>query len=199
MPDSYSPEEFGKLLRHWAPQERAIYDQRMADNFTRETIEHFTEAEVALLRAVLARLIPQDEGVDLVGFIDAYLDNPLGRGDRRPGIPEARELFQLGLQGIDQVSQELHGRAFRDADQEQQDTVLRAVSNGSAPGAIFKEIPSDYFFERLYSKALHGYFAHPRVWMRIGFPGPAYPEGYVWVNKGETRRRHERGIGWDTL
>jgi hypothetical protein len=35
--------------------------------------------------------------------------------------------------------------------------------------------------------------------MRIGFPGAAYPEGYVWVNKGEVRRRHDRGIGWKTL
>jgi hypothetical protein len=199
MKDSYNQQEFGQLLRNWAPEELAIYRERMKSNFTRQRLEHFSEAEAALMRAVLERLIPQDEGVDLVGFIDRYVSEPLGRGDRQPGMPETLELFKLGLQGIEQSSQEQRGSSFRELDADAQDTVLRAVSNGSAPGAVFKQIPSDYFFQRFYSKALHGYFAHPRVWMRIGFPGAAYPEGYVWVNKGETRMRHERRIGWDTL
>jgi hypothetical protein len=199
MPDAYKPDEFAQLLENWAPEERAIYDERMARRFKRDKLEHFTDEEAALMRAMLLRLIPQDEGVDLVGFVDAYVNEPLGRGDRRPGMPEPLELFKLGLQGIDQASQELRNKTFRELDGETQDSVLRAVSNGSAPGAIFQQIPSDYFFERFYSKALHGYLAHPRVWMRIGFPGAAYPEGYVWVNKGETRMRHERRIGWKTL
>jgi hypothetical protein len=199
MPDAYKPEEFAQLLENWAPEERRIYDERMATSFKRDKLEHFTAEETALLRAVLLRLIPQDEGVDLVGFSDAYINDPLGRGDRRPGMPEPVELFKLGLQGMDQASEALHRGSFRQLTADQQDAVLRSVANGSAPGAIFQQIPSDYFFERLYSKALHGYFAHPRVWMRIGFPGAAYPEGYVWVNKGETRMRHERRIGWKTL
>ena len=33
----------------------------------------------------------------------------------------------------------------------------------------------------------------------IGFMGAAYPEGYVWMNKGEVRQRHARALGWDTL
>jgi Gluconate 2-dehydrogenase subunit 3 len=199
MPDAYKPEEFTELLTNWAPEERAIYDERMATNFRRDKLENFGEEEAQLMRAVLKRLIPEDEGVDLVGFIDAHIDRPLGRGDRKPGMPEPKELFRLGLQGIDQASMELHDKPFRQLDGDTQDSVLRAVSNGSAPGPIFKQISSDYFFQRFYSKALHGYFAHPRVWMRIGFPGAAYPEGYVWVNKGETRMRHERRIGWKTL
>jgi hypothetical protein len=199
MPDAYKPEEFAELLSNWAPEERAIYDERMASNFAREKLQNFSVEEAALMRTVLKRLIPEDEGVDLVGFIDAYVDEPLGRGDRKPGMPGPKELFQLGLQGIDQCSQSVHGGSFSQLEDDEQDSVLRAVSNGSAPGAIFKQIPSDYFFERFYGKALHGYFSHPRVWMRIGFPGAAYPEGYVWVNKGETRMRHERRIGWKTL
>ena len=199
MPDAYKPEEFAQLLENWAPEERAIYDERMASSFARERLENFSEDEAALMRAVLKRLIPEDEGVDLVGFIDAYVDNPLGRGDRKPGMPETKELFKLGLQGIDQSSGEMHAKPFRELDGDAQDAVLRAISNGSAPGAVFRQIPSDYFFQRFYGKALHGYFAHPLVWMRIGFPGAAYPEGYVWVNKGETRMRHQRRIGWKTL
>jgi len=199
MPDPYSPEEFAQLLENWAPEERAIYDERMASNFGRANLENFTDEDAALMREVLKRLIPEDEGVDLVGFIDAYVDKPLGRGDRRPGMPESKELFKLGLQGVEQAATEMHGKGFRELGGDAQDAVLRALANGTAPGAVFREIPSDYFFERFYAKALHGYFAHPRVWMRIGFPGSAYPEGYVWVNKGETRMRHQRRIGWKTL
>jgi gluconate 2-dehydrogenase gamma chain len=199
VPDRYTPEEFAELAKNWDSVEAHVVEQRLQGNFSRPQLEHFSPGEAALMRAVLKRLIPEDEGVDLAGFMDAYVEQPLGRGDRRPGMPGELELYKLGLQGIDQAATEMHGAAFGALSEEEQDAVLSAVSNGSAPGAIFREIPGDYFFERFYGKALHGYFAHPRVWMRIGFPGPAYPEGYGWLGKGETRMRHERQIGWDTL
>jgi gluconate 2-dehydrogenase gamma chain len=199
MPDNFSPEEFAQLQKNWAPEELAVYNERMATNFSRPELEHFSTEEAALMGAVLARLIPEQEGVDLVGFMDGHVEKNLGRGDRRPGMPPEKELYKLGLQGIDETAQALHGQSFRELGSKEQDAVLKAVQHDEAPGATWEQIKGSYFFERFYAKALHGYFAHPRVWMRIGFPGAAYPEGYVWVNKGEVRQRHERAPGWDTL
>jgi hypothetical protein len=31
--------------------------------------------------------------------------------------------------------------------------------------------------------------------MRIGFYGPAYPEGYVWVSPSEVKQRHAKKPG----
>ena len=81
----------------------------------------------------------------------------------------------------------------------QRDEVLQAIQEGQAEGEIWKRIPSKYFFIRFYGKALMGYFAHPKAWMRIGFPGPSYLEGYLWVNIGQVRQRHRRQPGWDSF
>jgi hypothetical protein len=74
--------------------------------------------------------------------------------------------------------------------------VLRAVQEGKAEGGVWRDIPSALFFRKLMQKAVAGYCAHPKVWMRIGFYGPAYPEGYVWVSAAEVQSRHERKPGY---
>jgi hypothetical protein len=149
------------------------------------------------MAAALERLIPQREEIDLVGFIDWSVGRPLGRGDRRAGMPDELTLFHLGLEGLDQSAMSEHGATFESLDASQRDLILHAVQRGAAAGEIWERIPSSLFFERFYSKALHGYFAHPRVWARIGFMGPAYPEGYLWLAADEVRMRHERRAGWD--
>jgi gluconate 2-dehydrogenase gamma chain len=199
MPDSFNAEEFAQLLKNWEPEELAIYNERMATNFSRAELENFTLTEAELMHSVLARLIPEQEGVDLVGFMDGHVEKNLGRGDRRPGMPPEKDLYKLGLAGIEQSAQAMYGQPFRELAGGEQDEVLKSIQHDKAPGSTWGQISGSYFFERFYAKALHGYLAHPRVWMRIGFPGSAYPEGYVWVNKGEVRQRHERAPGWDTL
>jgi hypothetical protein len=51
----------------------------------------------------------------------------------------------------------------------------------------------------LLDKALAGYLAHPDTWARIGFNGPAYPEGYAWIGTAEVVARHDGKPGWDRL
>jgi hypothetical protein len=199
MRSQFTPEEFEKLMEPWDPAMREIARARLATNYTRERLEHYDDAQAATMRALLRQLIPEDEGIDLVGFMDWATGRPLGRGDKRPGMPEEAELFKLGLQGLDQTAQTLHGHDFRGLDSSQQEAIISSVANGSAEGAVWKQIPPDYFFERFYGKALHGYFAHPRVWMRIGFMGASYPEGYTWLTGPQVKMRHERQTGWDKL
>ncbi len=200
MPDSFTPEEFRQLMEPWDETERKIVEERLRTNFSREELEQFSPDEAATMAAALERLIPQDEGIDLVGFMDWATGKPLGRGDRRPGLPAEAELFHQGLRGLDQTSQaRYHGHRFTTLPVEERDEVLRAVQEGRAEGDIWQAIPSDYFFQRFYGKALHGYFAHPKAWMRIGFMGAAYPEGYTWLGRAEVKARHERQIGWDRL
>jgi len=199
MPDRFTPEEFQQLMEPWDEVERTVAEERLLTNFSRANLEQFSADEAATMATALERLIPQDEGVDLVGFMDWATGKPLGRGDRRPGMPEEAVLFHQGLSGLDQTSQARYGCRFQELAAEQRDEVLRAVQQGQAEGAVWQSIPGDYFFQRFYGKALQGYFAHPKVWMRIGFMGASYPEGYIWLGRAQVKQRHERQIGWDKL
>lgn len=199
MHDSLSPQEFDKLSERWDPEARRIIGEREVTGYARETLEHFSQHEAATMAAALERLIPQREAIDLVGFIDWAVRRPLGRGDRRAGMPDEETLFHLGLEGLDETALAMFGVHFAALDASQRDTILSTVQRGESRGAIWDRIPSPLFFASFYAKALHGYFAHPRVWRRIGFMGPAYPEGYLWMSAGEVRMRHERRAGWDLL
>lgn len=199
MPDHLTPEEFQQLSEPWDDKVKLLVKARMEGNFRREHLQQYTPDEAATMRAMLARLIPQEEGIDLVGFIDTVTGDPLGRGDKKPGLPEELEFFRLGLQGLNDEAQARHGQRFEVLTVEQQDEILRAVRGNAVLGGVWDKIPADKFFVKLYSKALHGYFAHPKAWMRIGFYGPSYPEGYAWLGAGEVRQRHERAAGWDRL
>jgi len=199
MPDRLTPAEFQELMEPWDEKMKAIARERLATNFTRPQLQQYTAQEAALMSAALARLIPQDEGVDLVGFLDATTGNPLGRGDRRPGMPEELELFRQGLQGLEEAAMQRHGRPFIELNGAEQDGILRAVRAKEVQGGAWDRVPPDLFFKQFYRKALHGYFAHPRAWMRIGFYGASYPEGYGWLQVGEVAQRHDRAGGWDRL
>jgi len=45
--------------------------------------------------------------------------------------------------------------------------------------------PAD-FFKQLLHDTVSAYYSHPLVWSDIGYGGPAYPRGYVRVEKGLT-------------
>jgi len=182
--------------------ERRVVEERLQTNYKREHHEFLTEDEAVLLEAMLARLIPQEEEVkiDLVGFLDWAIPLPLGYGDRREGIPDDPSVFREGLKGVDQTAERMFaGGKFIALGDGDKDQVLRAIQEGNAEGEVWNEIPSTVFFRKLMVKALDGYCAHPRVWARIGFYGPAYPEGYIWVSQHEIEARREKKPGYLTF
>ncbi len=193
--------DFHGYMENWDDQTRKILIERMETRFHREKPEVFSNEEMVLLDAVLSMLIPQraDERIDLAGFLDWAVNKPLGRGDRRADMPAEDVLFHRGLEGIQETSREMFGRRFEELEPEKQKTVLEMIQRGLAKGETWDSIPSHFFFTRLLSKALIGYCAHPFAWMRMGFPGPSYPEGYVWITQHEIRARRNHFPGWKTF
>lgn len=196
-----SRKDLDGYMKNWDAQTRHIILKRMEDRFRRERLEHFSRDEAAILNAMLDRMIPQrpEEDIDLAGFIDGTMGNPLGRGDRQESLPPEEELFHRGLKGVQETAQEMFGKAFTALEGDQQDAVLTAIVEGSAKGGVWRTIPSNQFFTKLMMKALTGYCAHPLVWLRMGFPGPSYPEGYVWINQPEIQQRRKHFPGWKTF
>lgn len=180
-----------KPLDRLGGRERVVIEARRAHGYHISELEHFGAELEAVLRALLARLLPGvPTGIDLAGFIDSHAGNPLGRGDRPPGVPPETELFTAGLHSLDQLG-------FATWSTEEQDRLIGRMRNGDADTEL--GLPAREFIDRLLNKALTGYLAHPDTWIRIGFTGPAYPDGYAWIGPAEAIARHRQVPGWASL
>jgi hypothetical protein len=174
-----------KALETLGQRERAVVDERRLSGYRVEEL-HFAEFE-SVLRALIERLLPGvPPTMDLAAFVDTYADQSLGRGDRKPGMPAMPELLRQGLTA-------LGARRFASLDQEGQDDLIGRLRRGEADDELGFEAKE--FIDRLLILACSGYLAHPDTWERIGFNGPAYPEGYAWISRGATARRHEGFAG----
>jgi hypothetical protein len=172
-----------KRLDQLGPKEQALIEERRRSGYRREALEHYGGALEPELRAFLARLLPGvPETIDLAAFVDAHAEDPIGRGDRSPGLPPVAELFRLGLQALADLG-------FAHLPAEEQDRLIAHMRRGQADEEL--AIPAKEFVDRLLVKALAGYLAHPEIWKRIGFNGPAYPNGYAWINPTAVVRRHD--------
>jgi Gluconate 2-dehydrogenase subunit 3 len=172
-----------KPLDQLGPKERAIVEERRRSGYRREVLENFGGELESTLRAVLERLLPGVPGsIDLAGFVDAHAADPIGRGDRQPGVPPDLELLRQGLES-------LAGKNFAASSADEQDELIGRMRRGVADAEL--GMPAKEFIGRLLVKALAGYLAHPDAWERIGFHGPAYPNGYSWLAPGAVQRRHE--------
>ena len=172
-----------KKLETLGRKERALIEERRANGYRVAQLQRYGGQLEPQLRALLARLLPGvPEEIDLGAFVDTHARHSLGRGDRAPGLPPAYELFRLGLETLAR-------RGFASASEEEQDALIRRMRHGKADEEL--GLPAQEFVDRLLVHALAGYLAHPDTWERIGFNGPAYPEGYAWLAPGATARRHE--------
>ena len=175
-----------KRLETLGRRERAVIHERRQSGYRVEHLARFGEFEPAL-RALLARLLPgTPDTIDLAAFVDSHADHTLGRGDRKPGLPPAPELLREGLSA-------LTARGFATLDVTAQEALIGRMRRGEADEELSLEAKE--FIDRLLVVACAGYLAHPDAWQRIGFNGPAYPEGYAWISKGATARRHEGFAG----
>ncbi len=176
-----------KRLDELGSKEQAVIQERRRSGYRREALERYGGPLEAELRALVARLLPGiPESIDLAAFVDAHAEDPIGRGDRSPGLPPGGELFRLGLRALADFG-------FVRLPADEQDRLIARMRRGQADEEF--GLPAKEFVDRLLVKALAGYLAHPDTWERIGFNGPAYPEGYAWISRGASARRHEGFTG----
>jgi hypothetical protein len=172
-----------KKLETLGRRERAVIDERRSGY---GAVARFAAYE-ATLRALVGRLLPDlPATIDVAAFVDGHADHTLGRGDRKAGLPPVPDLLEQGLRALTRCG-------FADSAAADQDALIGRLRRGEADdefGFAAKE-----FIDRLLVLACAGYLAHPDAWERIGFNGPAYPEGYAWISKGAAARRHDGFVG----
>jgi hypothetical protein len=180
-----------KKLETLGQKERAVVDERRRSGYRVDRLRRFGGDLEPHLRAVVGRLLPGvDEQIDLVAFVDAHADHPIGRGDRAPHVPPVPELFRQGLEALAR-------RRFAELPEPEQDALIGRMRRGDADDEL--GLPARAFVDRLLVAALAGYLAHPATWERIGFNGPAYPVGYAWISRGAVSQRHQGFPGADRL
>jgi hypothetical protein len=180
-----------KKLETLGEKERAIIEERRRGGYRRERLSRFGGELEPPLRALLRRLLPGiEEDIDLASFVDAHADHLVGRGDRAPSVPPIPELLRRGLEALAEVG-------FTELSEAEQDALIGRMRRGEADEEL--RLPAKEFVDRLLCSALAGYLAHPDTWERIGFNGPAYPEGYAWISRSAVARRHAGFVGADRL
>jgi hypothetical protein len=168
----------------------------------------------AVAAAVAARLIPSAAvpAMALAAFLDWSFDRRLGRGDEAAGVMATPDLIPAGLDALELVARDRHGLGFAELDAERQDALLAEAERGDLPGpetpgsgvmerlvdAVTAEprFDSSVWFKRTRGKLLLGYGSDPRGMVEMGFPGPSYKPGHIWLDRGEVLARVRRRRGY---
>lgn len=172
----------------------------------------FSDAEAKTVGAIFDRLIPADNvsigasDAGCVTFTDYQLAGPYGRGvtryaagpflkgDDYQGDQTALspgDWYKKGLVALDAASRNIHGKAFVDLPEDQQDDILKKLEAGEVdlPGGLDPK----KLFQQFLSNVREGFLADPIYggnkgmagWKMIGFPGARYDYRDVIERKGE--------------
>ena len=150
-------------------------------------------AAAVAARLVPSRVVPPEA---LAAFLDWSFDRQLGRGDERTGVLPTRELIPAGLDALEQAAQRAHGCAFGELAGEDQDEFLTRAERGELRLDGRQGFDSAVWFKRTRGKFLLGYGSDPRGMVEMGFPGPSYKPGHLWLGRGGVRGRVERRPGY---
>lgn len=197
------------------PGYRCLDNAAAWDEATRRTVlarlephgplRFFTPEVEPLWRAVIARMMPQDDRdpelrIPVLEVIDQRLAEGRIEGYRYEDMPPDGEAYRLAGKGIEEIARALFGRSFVDLNGIQQDRVLLAIHDAKPPepAATWRRLPADRFWRILMDDVLAAYYEHPYAWDEIGFGGPAYPKGYMRLDHGEPEpwEKPERRYGF---
>jgi hypothetical protein len=164
----------------WNTQTREVVNRRLVRVPQRRFL---SEEQWALLEAIAARLVPQDdrdEPIPIVPWIDDMLHENRAPGYRYADMPPMRDAWRQGLDAIQAESRERHSALFVALSGADQDSLLRGIQGGEVQAEEWRSLPAKRFFKSLLLKEVVSvYYAHPAAWSEIGFGGPASPRGYV--------------------
>ena len=171
---------------HWDDHTREIVLKRLGP-FNDYKFLNKHEAEMIL---AIAKHIVYDERKEILHYVVHHLDNtlasPIGEDQRKVGIPEHKTLVRQGLKDLDKFAQKQYGGSFLEINVQQQLSLLTALSKGEAMQMEWQSMSQKELFKKLTTEIVSAYYSHPIVWSEIGYGGPAYPRGYVRVEKGLT-------------
>jgi gluconate 2-dehydrogenase subunit 3-like protein len=145
----------------------------------------FSDGETACARALLNLLTGQqdDPRIPVLEMVDARLAAGETDGWRYADMPEDGQAWRDTLAYLDADAAQRCGTTFAAAAEKDQLALIQAVqdlTSGDWHGLNAAHVWS--LWTRYACTAL---YAHPVAWNEIGFPGPAYPRGYMNAGVGK--------------
>jgi hypothetical protein len=169
-------------LSKWDEVTRSSIKKRLAEETGTVSVFHYLSArEGRILEIITGILIPQKNGPEHIKIAEA-IDRNLN--DRKEGVrygknPWRGEFYRNGLKLFSgYVNQQLSLPAEKAGRDDLKNIVSQILEGGS-------DEPLRHFLRKVLSDAIAVYFSHPLSWNGIGFPGPAFPEGYPFLNCNE--------------
>ncbi|USG66335.1 gluconate 2-dehydrogenase subunit 3 family protein [Brevibacillus ruminantium] len=171
----------------WDPHTRKIVGSRKTPQVA---CQFLTKEESMLLQTIVSVLVDEHR-LEVLTYVTQHLDeslaSPIGESQRKVGLPPKKELFRMGLAGINEESHFHYHTDFIALKREEQQTVLEEIAaNRASHASSWSQVQAKDFFQKLLHDTVSAYYSHPLVWSDIGYGGPAYPRGYVRVEKGLT-------------
>jgi gluconate 2-dehydrogenase gamma chain len=140
---------------------------------TREPLENLTAAEMDVLDAIVARLIPTDANGPGAAEARAarYIDRALGGA-----LVSSRQAYATGLSALDRYARSSRGAPFTQLSPTDQDSVLIDVETGAATGftgsaAAFFSMLLTHTHQGMFGDPYYGGNANFAGWDLIGYPG----------------------------
>lgn len=158
-----------------------------------DQLAFFTPAEVAVAGPLLDLLLAQDADprVPVLQLIDQRLAVGETDGWHYDDLPEDGEAWRRSLAFLDEDAQAAHaGRGFAHLVGAERAALVQAVQDLGDQGETWHGWSAKHVWSLWTRYACTAFYSHPWAWNEMGFPGPAYPRGYL--NPGvDARERWE--------
>lgn len=141
----------------------------------------FTVDEVAVAEPLLDLLLAQDTEprVPVLALIDTRLAAGETDGWHYDDMPGDGQAWRDSLAALDNDAHEHYGAGYGELSLARQARLLQDVQDHADEGRRWHDRPARHVWSLWTRYACTAFYSHPWAWNEIGFPGPAYPRGYL--------------------
>jgi hypothetical protein len=161
---------------HWDPVTAGVVLARLSPP---AALRFFDPHEQATCDALTRQLLDleEDNPVPVVAMIDARLAEQQTDGWHYVDLPPDGEAWRQSLGHLDEDAWVRCGRAFAEADADDQAQVVDGVQTHD-DSDDWHGMPARRVWSLWTRYATTAFYSHPFAFDEIGFPGPAFPRGY---------------------
>ncbi|MBA2474715.1 MAG: gluconate 2-dehydrogenase subunit 3 family protein [Actinobacteria bacterium] len=161
---------------HWDGPTRTLILDRVENP---PPFRFFDAAEVETLKAFCDTVMHQtrEPRIPVLAYVDEKLHTGRLDGYQYADMPDDRETWRLLARALDEEARARGGDAFGRVPEELRLEICGHLADDEVEGGTWEQIPRA--FQVAMRAILAAFYSHPWAWNEIGFPGPAYPRGYM--------------------
>jgi len=132
-----------------------------------------------LAEAILDFLVPNENSLPVLNFLDDDILKNRTIGYRYKNEPLAKEVWKLFMNEIELLSEKFFKKSFVQLSYLEQNSIMKEIRHGTSPSVGWSKIGDpEAIFRQLLSQVAGIYYSQPFAWNEIGWAGPVYPESY---------------------